>query len=108
MSHTVLLSTCIQHSIILYNTILYYMVSIHLNDKTKLPTDVERALVEIGGADLNATLTRHELSEALVKAIDFIGGHNPDLLRTIFRKVVGVESVDNNTIRCNFILYQVI
>ena len=54
------------------------MVSIHLNDKTKLPTDVERALVEIGGADLNATLTRHELSEALVKAIDFIGGHNPE------------------------------
>ena len=108
LSRTVLLSTCIQYSIILYNTILYYMVSTHLNDKTKLPTDVERALVEIGGADLNATLTRHELSEALVKAIDFIGGHNPDLLRTIFRKVVGVESVDNNTIRCNFILYQVI
>ena len=77
LSHTVLLSTCIQYSIILYDTILYYMVSIRLNDKTKLPTDVERALVEIGGADLNATLTRHELSEALVKAIDFIGGHNP-------------------------------
>ena len=27
----------------------------------------------------------------LVKIIDFIGGYNPDLLRTIFRKVVGVR-----------------
>ena len=64
-------------------------------------------MVEIGGADPNATLTRRELSEALVKAIDFIGGHNPDLLRTIFRKVVSVESVDNYTIRYDVMSYHI-
>ena len=64
-------------------------MAIHLNDKTKLTTDVERVLAEIGGADPNGTLTTRELSAALVNAIEFIGDHNPDLLRTLYEKVIG-------------------
>ncbi|MDH3266186.1 MAG: hypothetical protein OEM25_04400 [Gammaproteobacteria bacterium] len=43
---------------------------IELNGRTKLTTEFERLFVELGGADPSKTLTRDELREALVKAIE--------------------------------------
>ena len=45
-------------------------MAIELDGKTKLTTEVERFLVELGGADPSKTFTREELSRALVNALE--------------------------------------
>lgn len=45
-------------------------MAIELNGRTKLTADVEKRLVELGGADPDRTLTRDELAGALVAAVD--------------------------------------
>ena len=45
-------------------------MAIHLDGRTKLTAEVEKHLVELGGADPDKTLTHNELAGALVNAID--------------------------------------
>ena len=43
--------------------------------KTKLTSETERLFVELGGADPSKTFTQAELSDACVKAIEFLAEH---------------------------------
>ena len=61
---------------------------IKLNNKTKLTTDAERALVELGGGDPNKTLTENELRKVLPKAIDIVAKYRPSILRKIYDQYV--------------------
>ena len=66
---------------------------IKLNNKTKLTTDAERALVELGGGDPNKTLTEDELRKVLPQAIDIIGEHRPSILRKIYDQYVAADEL---------------
>ena len=61
---------------------------IRLGNKTKLTTEAEKLIVELGGADPNKTLTEDELREALPKAIDLVAEHRPSILIKIYNQYV--------------------
>lgn len=63
-------------------------MAIQLGNKTKLTSDVEKAFVEIGGADPNKTLSEDELREALPQAIDAIAEKRPSILRKVYQQYV--------------------
>lgn len=63
-------------------------MAIHLNNKTKLTTDLEKTIIEIGGGDPNKTLTEDELRKILPNAIEIIGKKNPNILRKIYLQYI--------------------
>lgn len=45
-------------------------MAIHLGDKTKLTTEFEKILIELGGGNSDQTLSQEDLSKALVNAVN--------------------------------------
>ncbi len=48
---------------------------LELNGRYRMTSDAEKAMVRLGGADPNKTLSEEELSEALQEAIRLLGEH---------------------------------
>jgi len=48
---------------------------IELNDRYRMTSEAEKAMIRLGGADPDKTLTEAELSEALQEAIRLLGEH---------------------------------
>ncbi len=61
-------------------------MAIQLGNKTKLTTNLEKTLIEIGGGDPNKTLTEEELKDILTAAIKKIAEKRPSILRKIYKQ----------------------
>lgn len=48
---------------------------IELNGRYRMTSEAEKAMIKLGGADPNKTLSEEELSEALQEAIRLLGEH---------------------------------
>lgn len=57
---------------------------ITLKGRTKLTTETERLLVDLGGADPHASLTEAELGDALARAIAILGENKSPILDKIY------------------------
>jgi len=62
-------------------------MAIHTDRYTRLTNDLEKELVRLGGGNPNKAISRWTLSEALVKAIETIDAHNPELLNKLWAKM---------------------
>lgn len=60
---------------------------IHGSSHTRLTNEIERLLVELGGADPSKALGRDELSQALVRAINMIEAGDPALLDILANRI---------------------
>jgi hypothetical protein len=62
---------------------------IELNGHYRMTAETEKAIVELGGADPNKTLTEQELSDALVGAINALADNGKThILEKIYRAAV--------------------
>ena len=57
---------------------------IRLNDRTKLTTETEKALAELGGGDPTKTYGREELGEVLGNAVEHLAKHDSPILSKIY------------------------
>jgi len=60
-------------------------MAITLGNKTKLTTEFEKLLIELGEGDPTHTLTNNELSAVLVNAIEQLAEHNSPILLKLYR-----------------------
>ena len=67
-------------------------MAITLNGRTKLTTDIEKALIELGGANPQHTLTDAELSNALVTAVEQLGAVKSPILEKLYSSIASRES----------------
>jgi len=62
---------------------------IELNGRYRMTSEAEKAMVKLGGADPDKTLTEADLSEALQEAIRLLGEHGRfHILEKIYRAAV--------------------
>ena len=61
-------------------------MAIKFNNKTKLTTEVERLLVELGDQDPQKTLSEGELTTALTSAIETLAERRSPILEKIYRQ----------------------
>ena len=50
------------------------------NGKTRATSRFEKAVIEVGGGSPDRAYTKEDLGEVLVKAVDIMDEHNPDML----------------------------
>jgi len=63
-------------------------MAIHTDRYTRLTNDLEKDLVRVGGGNPNKAMSRETLSQVLVKAIETIDTHKPELLDSLWTKMV--------------------
>jgi hypothetical protein len=61
-------------------------MAIRLDDKTRLTTEAEKLLVELGGQDPGKTLSSAQLSVALTQAIEVLAEQRSPLLEKLYRQ----------------------
>ena len=62
-------------------------MALTLNDKTRLTTTAEKLFIELGGGDPQKTLTRSELSEALVNSINALAEIKSPVLIKLYSSI---------------------
>jgi hypothetical protein len=62
-------------------------MAIALGNRTKLTTESERLLIELGGQDPDRSLDRTELASALREAIEILAERRSPLLEKLYRQI---------------------
>lgn len=66
-------------------------MAISFNGRIKPTSDIERAFVELGGANPAASLTQFELSDALVNAINQLAEAESPILEKLYASISSRE-----------------
>ena len=62
-------------------------MAISLGNRTRLTTESERLLIELGGKDPERSLDRTELTSALTEAIEILAERRSPLLEKLYRQI---------------------